>query len=179
MQVTLILIVINVIVQMIYYLIFRGGELNFYSIFGLNFLSFDGFYWQILTSMFVHGDFLHLFMNMAVLYQFGQILEKFLGWWRFSLLYFIGGIATSALSLTYVYYMYQKGSFVNIVGASGAICVLIGFLAFLNKKETKGYFIAILVISFVPMLAGVQIAWYSHIFGFGIGYLYGYLRYAR
>ena len=41
----------------------------------------------------------------------------------------------------------------------------------------NGLILAILVMSFVPMLAGINIGWYAHLFGFGIGYLYAYLSY--
>ena len=145
--------------------------------FGLNYLVFSGLYWQVITTMFMHANFLHLLMNMAVLYQFGSILEERLGSVKFGLIYIIGGILTSLLSLLYTYFAAKNGIMVNLVGASGAISVLLGFLAYVNPYMRNGLILAILVMSFVPMLAGINIGWYAHLFGFGIGYLYAYLSY--
>lgn len=171
MKVTIGLIVLNI-------LVFGIGEFfinenMFFAYFGLNYLVFSGFYWQVFTTMFLHVSFMHLAMNMAVLYQFGFVLEKYLGSMKFALVYLVGGIITSILSLSYTYYMMQNNVMVNIVGASGAISVLLGLLAHLSIHIRKGLFVAIILISFVPMLIGIDVAWYGHLIGFGLGYLYG------
>ncbi|MDO5046835.1 rhomboid family intramembrane serine protease [Campylobacter sp.] len=140
---------------------------------GLNLYFIDAlFIWQPLTSMFMHGNLTHLLMNMAVLFQFGSILERELGTLKFSLVYLLGGVATSLLSFVYIYFAYEfNGTFINLVGASGAISVLLGIMAFIDKSSAKGLLIAILLMSFVPMMMGVNVAWYAHIIGFGVGYL--------
>ena len=43
---------------------------------------------QILTHMFMHGNFLHLFFNMFALYMFGGVLERVWGPKRFFIYYF-------------------------------------------------------------------------------------------
>lgn len=145
---------------------------------GLNVLFFaEGFYWQILTTMFMHGGLAHLALNMIVLYQFGSILERYLGSWRFALLYLVGGLACSFLSAIYVYFQtLHTHTLINVVGASGAICVLMGYYAFVDKSSTKGLIVAILLMSFVPIFMGVNVAWYAHIFGFVCGYILAKLR---
>ena len=50
-----------------------------YLVFGLNPYFFEGMPWQLLSSFFMHGGIVHLAMNMAVLYQFGGILERAFG----------------------------------------------------------------------------------------------------
>ena len=60
--------------------------------------------------------------------------------------------------------------FINVVGASGAICVLMGYYAYTDKSSTKGLIVAILLMSFAPIFMGINIAWYAHIFGFICGY---------
>lgn len=146
----------------------------FFAYFGLNYFIFNGFYWQVFTTMFLHANFIHIAMNMAVLYQFGSILERYLGSVRFALVYIIGGVITSAFSVIYTYIMIKYNSTViNLVGASGAISVLLGLLAYLDPHSRKGLIAAILIMSFVPMLAGIKIGWYAHLIGFGVGYLYG------
>ena len=77
--------------------------------------------------MFAHGGFGHIAMNMFVLYQFGNLIEKYRGKKEFLFIYFIGGVLTSLLSYLYIYYLDNQ---VNLVGASGAICVLMGYIAF-------------------------------------------------
>ncbi len=150
---------------------------EYYSLLGLNILFFKGAYWQILSSMFIHGNLTHLILNMIVLFQFGRILEPYLSAFRFFLLYIIGGIMCSILSAFYVYFSFnQLSEMINLVGASGAICVLMGYYAFLDKSSTKGLIVAILLMSFAPLLMGVNVAWYGHIFGFICGYFLGKLR---
>ena len=65
---------------------------------------------------------------------------------------------------------------VNMVGASGAISVLLGFLAYYDRASGKGLLIALVLMSFAPLLMGVQIAWYAHLFGFGVGFSLAFLR---
>ncbi|CZE48094.1 rhomboid family intramembrane serine protease [Campylobacter geochelonis] len=175
LPVTLFLIVVN---SLIYFVseFFLNKEI-FDAYFGLNSLFFKGFYWQVVTTMFLHGSFMHLAMNMAVLYQFGSILERFLGSTKFGLVYLIGGVLTSILSLSYTYYRLEQGININLVGASGAISVLLGLLAFLDPRVRQGLFVAILLMSFAPLLMGVNVAWYAHLFGFAVGYVYGKVSY--
>ena len=55
-----------------------------YLFFGLNPYFFEGMPWQLLSSFFMHGGVMHLAMNMAVLYQFGGILERAFGGIKFT-----------------------------------------------------------------------------------------------
>lgn len=172
LRATIAIIVINVIIFILSEFVLNKAI--FFAYFGLNYFAFNGFYWQILTTMFLHANFWHLAMNMAVLYQFGSILERYLGSLKFSLVYLIGGILTSLLSLAYTYFMIKySGTVVNLVGASGAISVLLGLLAYLEPRIRDGLILAILIMSFAPMLIGINIGWYAHLIGFGIGFLYG------
>jgi len=57
-----------------------------------------------------------------------------------------------------------------LVGASGAISVLFGWIAYVDRFNRKGIFVAILLISFAPLLLGINIAWYAHLIGFGVGF---------
>ena len=137
--------------------------------FGLNiyFIKYELWY-QPLSSMFVHGGIAHILMNMFMLFQFGNEIEKAIGKLRYLILYFVGGLLTSIGSFAYMFY---SGNWANLVGASGAICVLIGFVALRDKFNRKGLIIWILLISFAPLLLGLPIAWYAHIIGFAIGWV--------
>lgn len=138
------------------------------SIYGLNINFLRGAYWQPLTTMFMHGGIMHLLMNMIVLFQFGSIIENTRGKIFFVILYIGGGILTSFLTFFYIYNFNPSS---NVIGASGAICVLIGWIAQKDPYNRKGLIAAILLISFAPLLLGVNVAWFGHIFGFVVGYL--------
>jgi membrane associated rhomboid family serine protease len=54
---------------------------------------------QLISHMFMHGDFWHLFFNMFALYMFGKILEDVWGQKRFFIYYFVTGLGAAALHL--------------------------------------------------------------------------------
>ncbi|WP_118193777.1 rhomboid family intramembrane serine protease [Albibacterium indicum] len=54
-------------------------------------------WWQIITYMFMHGGFAHLFFNMFALFMFGPIIEQILGAKRFINFYLITGLGALAL----------------------------------------------------------------------------------
>jgi membrane associated rhomboid family serine protease len=122
--------------------------------------------------MFVHGSFAHILMNMFVLYQFGNQLENNIGKFRFIVVYFVGGLITSFGSLGY---MILTNNWVSLVGASGAISVIIGYIALKDRFNRQSLIIWILLISFAPLLLGLPVAWYSHLIGFAIGWLFGFI----
>ncbi|MDO4673923.1 rhomboid family intramembrane serine protease [Campylobacter sp.] len=175
---TALLIVANVLIFILQEFVFGR---KFVALFSLNLLFFkEGFFWQPLSSMFLHGNFAHLALNMVVLFQFGRILEALLGRVRFALLYLVGGVLCSLLCALYLLFAFEIGwQKISLVGASGAICVLMGFYAFWEKSSTKGLLVALLLMSFVPLFMGVNVAWYGHIFGFFCGYFWAFLRRKR
>lgn len=142
--------------------------------FGLNryFLEANLF-WQPVTSMFMHGSLTHLAMNMVVLYQFGEMFEREKGKKYLFWLYFAGGILTSLGSFIFMYLFALNHV---LVGASGAISVLFGWIAYKDTFNRKGLIVAILLISFLPLLMGIPIAWYAHIIGFAIGWFVAQIK---
>ena len=166
---TNILIFITVVMYIIQINTPQGGLL-----FGLNlyFLVYD-FWWQPLSSMFAHGGIAHLGMNMFVLWQFGNLIERGRGKKEIVFLYLITGIITSLLSFAYIFYLDNS---VNLVGASGAICALLGYVAFYDKAQRSGIITWVLLISVAPLIIGLPIAWYAHFIGLGIGFLYAIIR---
>jgi len=165
---TNIIILINIIMFGIQNSI-QNGDLYL----GLNIYFFEAeLYYQLLSTMFVHGGLAHILMNMFVLFQFGNMIEKAIGIPKYVLLYFIGGILTSIGSLAYMYY---TGNWANLVGASGAISVLLGWFALKDTYQRNGIIVWILLISFAPLLLGLPVAWYAHLIGFALGWLLGYI----
>jgi membrane associated rhomboid family serine protease len=57
--------------------------------------------WQLITHMFLHGDFGHIFGNMLALWMFGSILENLWGPKRFLLFYLLCGVGASGNSFGY------------------------------------------------------------------------------
>ncbi|NJM07021.1 rhomboid family intramembrane serine protease [Candidatus Gracilibacteria bacterium] len=94
-----------------------------------NDLIASGEYWRLLTAMFLHGNLVHIFFNSYALFALGPECERFYGTFRFTVVYFVAGLAGSVAS-----YLFTAGP---SVGASGAVFGLIGALgAFygLNRK---------------------------------------------
>jgi len=164
---------IIVITFMIYLIQINMSYGNIYLGLNINFLDFK-LYYQPLSTMFAHGSWAHIIMNMFVLFQFGNMLEEYLGGFRFLLLYLIGGIATSLISFLFILYVYDGE--VNLVGASGAISVILGYIAIIDSYQRKGIIIWILLISFAPLLLGVPVAWYAHLIGFAVGMLFSWVK---
>ncbi len=81
----------------------------------------DGFLpWQLVTYMFLHASFSHIFFNLFALWIFGQALENLWGTRRFLLYYFLTGIGAGIIQL-----FVSSG---YTIGASGAVFgILLGF----------------------------------------------------
>ena len=110
---------------------------------------------------------------MFVLWQFGNLIERSRGAKHFVALYLITGIITSLLSFAYIYYLDNS---VNLVGASGAICALLGYVAYYDKSQRSGIITWVLLISVAPLIIGLPIAWYAHFIGLAVGFLYAIVR---
>ena len=76
----------------------------------------------LVTSCFLHASLLHLALNLLALYQVGRLVERSIGPARFFPLYLVCGVVASAASAIWGRLFGQTLS----VGASGAICGLIG-----------------------------------------------------
>lgn len=72
---------------------------------------------RMLTSGFLHVDWMHLILNMYVLYAFGNIVISFLGTLPFLIIYFGSLIAGSLYTLQY----HKNELYYSAVGASGAV----------------------------------------------------------
>jgi membrane associated rhomboid family serine protease len=90
------LLVLNIIMFVLYLLVNSIGHIDLNILLGLYFYKSDDFKsWQILTHMFMHGGFMHIFMNMWALVLFGQVLESVWGPKRFLIYYTICGLGAA------------------------------------------------------------------------------------
>ncbi len=89
--------------------------------------------WTFLTSMFMHGNFFHLFVNMLSLFFIGSLVEKILGQKRYLWFYLISGLIAG---LFFVLLSLISPSDFNAyaVGASGALFGLVGLLVLLTPN---------------------------------------------
>ena len=93
--------------------------------FALNPVTFLWKPWQLVTYMFMHGGFGHLFFNMYTLFIFVSVLENVWGTKKFLTFYFVTGIGAALVNIGV---QYLTGSFALTVGASGAIYgILMGY----------------------------------------------------
>ncbi|MBL8245009.1 MAG: rhomboid family intramembrane serine protease, partial [Rhodanobacteraceae bacterium] len=77
--------------------------------------------WRHFSSMFLHGDVMHLIGNMVFLALLGLMTEAALGPWLFLGVYVIGGFGAGLVSV-----LRHFGEFGSLLGASGAIAALMG-----------------------------------------------------
>jgi membrane associated rhomboid family serine protease len=85
--------------------------------------------WEVtwLTSMFMHGSWLHIIGNMIFLWVFGNNVEDAMGRIRFLVFYLLAGIAATALQTTVTLWMgTAEDAAIPNVGASGAVSGVLG-----------------------------------------------------
>lgn len=145
-------------------------------------------YWTVLTSMFMHGGWMHLIGNMVFFWVFGNNIEDAMGHVRFGLFYIMCGVAAAATQV-----LVTPSSTVPMVGASGAISGILGAylllyprvrvhaVVFLGFYVTSiaipafvmlGYWIVLQLLSSLSSLGGRQTggtAFFAHIGGFVAG----------
>lgn len=135
--------------------------------------------WRLLTSMFLHGGFWHIFFNMYALLIFGPLIEQRIGMKRFFLVYFVAGLFAGIIA-SFFYPL--------VLGASGAIMGILGLVIMLLPKMRVLFFF------FIPMTmrtAGILfalldvfaifpgIAHAAHLAGLAVGLLFGWYFVAK
>jgi membrane associated rhomboid family serine protease len=144
----------------------------------------------ILTSMFLHGGWLHILSNMWVLFIFGDNVEERMGGLSYLLFYLLSGVAAALLQSFLL-----PSSSVPMIGASGAIAGVLGAYLILFPHARVASLVPILFIFtviqvpaalfllfwFVSQLfsgwlaiggaAGSGVAWWAHVGGFLFGIL--------
>jgi membrane associated rhomboid family serine protease len=140
--------------------------------------------------MFLHGGWMHLIGNMVFLWIYGNNVEDYFGPVRFVIFYLASGMAAIVL-----YTLFNPGSQVPLVGASGAIAGVMGaymvlhpraeitcllfffFITFitLSAKVVLGlWFFYQVLMSVTASASGGGVAWLAHVGGFAFGW--GLLR---
>ena len=113
-----------------------GVDLN--NLLGLHlFLAPDFRPYQLVTYMFMHGGFTHLFFNMFALFMFGKVLEYVWGSKRFLIYYLATGIGAAFVQelVQYIYFDTQLSHYSNVNIGGG---VIVPMLQYLNMWTTVG-----------------------------------------
>ena len=139
--------------------------------------TFLDYPWGIVTSMFIHDGFFHIFFNMITLYFFGSYLYRLLGGGRFLILYFGGGILGS------VFFILLAPPVSLAIGASGAIFALGGALSVMRPNLRVFIFpIPVPLPLWVAVIGGFFllslfpfVALQAHLGGLAFGLIAGYL----
>lgn len=137
----------------------------------------------VLTSMFMHASFMHLFGNMLFLWVLGDNIEDAMGHFRFFFFYIFCGI-----SAVMTHALINPQSELPMIGASGAVSGVIGaylvlhpramiltlvfrFMVHLPAYVVLGMWIAFQLFnaSLAPGTEGGGVAWFAHIGGFAAG----------
>jgi membrane associated rhomboid family serine protease len=151
-------------------------------------LPFDG-YLSFLTSLFLHGNWLHLIMNMWFLFIFGDNVEDRMGRLPFLIFYVVCGLLA-----TFLQWLFDPNLAIPVVGASGAIAGVLAAYFFLYPLERVVVWIPILflpIVIHVPAIGflglwilvqlhsattamifggvAVDVAWWAHLGGFIAG----------
>lgn len=139
-------------------------------------------YFNFLSSMFMHGDIMHIGGNMLFLWIFGDNIEDLIGHVRYAVFYLLCGFAAAAAQI-----IMSPDSVIPMLGASGAISGVLGgyILMFpkrpvraviLNMMTTVPSFIAIgiwivyqVVLGYFSSSGGGGVAYAAHIGGFIAG----------
>ena len=172
---TFALIITNLL---IYMMVLSQGPLNIDSLLQFGAISPErilehGEYYRLLTAMFLHGNFTHLFFNMFSLYVFGSRVERYYGTTAFGIIYVVSGLVASVSSLLFS----QSVS----VGSSGAIFGLFSacfLITFLFKRSVDGLsYQAIFPMLLINLGIGFvipQIDNFGHLGGLVAGLILGY-----
>jgi membrane associated rhomboid family serine protease len=139
-------------------------------------------YFNFLSSMFMHGDIMHIFGNMLFLWIFGDNLENLLGHIRFAAFYIICGLAAAFAQI-----VMDTDSIIPMLGASGAISgVLGGYVLLFPQRQVRALifnflttvpaFVAIgiwigyqLIVGYLTPAGTGGVAYAAHIGGFIAG----------
>jgi len=128
---------------------------------------FSGAVWQLITSMFMHGSFTHLFVNMLSLFFIGTFIERLIGRKRFFWLYLLSGIVAGLFFVVLAFLFGDSGFGVKFfgspdvfaVGASGAIFALGGLLAILTPKLRVYVFFIVPMQMWMAMIFLLVVLW--------------------
>lgn len=145
--------------------------------------------WPFVTYMFLHSGWLHLILNMWMLWIFGDNIEDVTGRWGFLAFYLLCGVAAVGLHM-----IFEQESAIPVIGASGAVAGVMGAYSILYPHGRVLTLVPIIIVPIILRLPsflflGVwflsqlasglvsqsrdvsEVAWWAHVGGFAAGAL--------
>lgn len=179
------IILSNIVILLLDYVLRRTGvylvsSCGLYSWTSPNFRA-----WQLLTYMFLHADFWHLFCNMFAVFMFAPQLEMRWGEKRFSIYYLVSGVG-AGLVQQLVWMLSSASAYSVTVGASGAVFGILFafgwlfpevkmFLLFVPIPISARVFVSLYALfelwQGVTPTAGDNVAHFAHLGGMLFGWL--------
>lgn len=141
------LLIINVLFWMATLALQKYG-IDLHKLLGLHFFLSPGFgIWQLVTYMFLHEGFQHLFLNMFAVWMFGRIMEVQWGSRRFLIFYLLCGIGA---------------------GLTQELCQLVHFELLISGIDADHMYLVDYVLKHMPLTVGASGAVYGILLGYGM-----------
>lgn len=171
------LVAVNVIVFIICTftgdLLYNMGELGVYGI------LVQKEYFRVISAMFLHSDFHHIFNNMVILFFLGAMIEKEIGHFRYAAIYFLSGITGNLLSLTVRVIAHDPavsiGASGGVFGIDGVLLALVLFAGHSIENVTIPRVFLMIAYSLYSGFVGVSVDNAAHVGGLLTGFLLGVL----
>ena len=129
-----------------------------------------GFWWQLITAIFVHVNIIHLLFNTFWIYVLGCRVEKIFGKIPYLAVYFLSGLFGNILTLLIL------PPLTISAGASGAIFGIFGALIMFEGVRGRGIFVALIYAFLIFMMnVGFGINIVAHLGGLIVGLIVGYV----
>lgn len=151
------------------------NDSDLFSKLALNNQVFHGQIYRLISHMFVHANYMHLFGNAFVLFTVGSRLECLIGKMKYILVYFVSGLAASIFVLVFQ-------SNLDTVGASGALYGVLAYLiiiSYVNRHEMYYSFydwlIPLAIFGCAETFFSPGISIWEHVGGFVAGLLLAYV----
>ncbi|MFZ1705017.1 MAG: rhomboid family intramembrane serine protease [Saprospiraceae bacterium] len=122
----------------------------------------NGEYYRMLTSGFLHGDYIHLFLNMFVLHEFGRFVESYVinlfGDLPGKIIFLVTYLVMIILADLPTFIKHKENPYFASVGASGAVSGIVFMYILLKPWAMLGLFA---IIPIPAIIFGVLYLWYS------------------
>lgn len=168
---------ITTILGITYVIVFFAtqNDSDIFSKMALNNKVFHGQIYRLISHMFVHANYMHLFGNAFVLFTVGSRLECLIGKIKYVLVYLVSGLVASIFVLVFQ-------SNLDTVGASGALYGVLAYLiilSYINRQEMYYSFydwlIPLAIFGCAETFFSPGISIWEHVGGFVAGLLLAYI----
>jgi membrane associated rhomboid family serine protease len=162
--ITVLIIILNVVVFLHEFSLDEYSRNYFIAHYGLIPAHFH--FSAVLTSMFLHGGWMHIIGNMWFLWIFGDNVEDAFGHFKYLVFYFLCGIAAAMTQV-----LFSAGSRLPMVGASGAIAGVMGaYLIKFPKSRIVSLVFIFIFFTTIEVPAALMLAyWFLIQFFSGVG----------